>query len=81
MEGGLNFSSEDAADKFSVIIIRIYTPFGMIVTIHLSLISIISPPVAVLFCMTIHCHFVVCHCCQIQLITSIVRLVVAGNRC
>ena len=54
---------------------------GLIATTPLSLISIICLPIAVLFCMTIHCHFVVCHCDPIQLMTSIVRLVVAGNRC
>ena len=41
--GGLDFSSEDGADEFSVIYNKKYTPFGMIVTIHLSLKSTTSP--------------------------------------
>ena len=56
--GCLYFSGEDAADEFSVIIIRMYTPFGMIVTIHLSLKSTTSPLVVMLFYVKIPCFFV-----------------------
>ena len=76
--GCLYFSGEDAADEFSVIYNKNVHAFWYDSYNPSVLISIISPPVAVLFCMTIRCYFIVCHCCQIQLITSIVCLVVAG---
>ncbi len=56
--GSLYFIGEDAADEFFIIIIRMYTPFGMIVTIHLSLKSTTFPLVVMSFYMAIPCLLV-----------------------